>query len=229
MFGGRAQASIQVGDAGITSLLIFIQDSDGRERVVFSVTGAPIYPAFSNIPLGSAFLTRLLREDDQGVFVRFVGGGVGTSMLLAFNDMRGVTRTDTALPLNSLAPTVISPSVPVGSALKVSVDENTDGLLFTSVAAFNFSTAAMQEIAFDLFDGTDAYPVIAGIPLPVAPVADVTSNLPPVFQAGEITIPPGYALRARLLSNAVDGPVVVAVTTRKTNQSPVREDQGGAY
>jgi len=219
---GRSLVSLKAGTVALTDVFVFVKDSAGRERVVYFDAVGPLAGVidFLDIP------TQLLSEDDDGVYLRFTAAaGVGTSIALAFNDGRGLTRTDTEL--TSIAPTVISPSVPAGGVLKVGLAEDGDGNLLPALGAFNFTVGALT-VVFDLFDGTNAFP-LAEVVAPLGTALNVTSGLTPAASMGELTIPPGYSLRATLSAPPVGAPVVMALVTRNSNQSPVRADQGGSY
>jgi hypothetical protein len=224
---GLQEFTVGEGALDATDCEFYFVDSQGREvQLVTSAAEAAdsVFPGIAGTLLGGAPL--FLMPEDGGIFFRFAAGGTGGGnnvLQSAWADTRNVYRQVTQL---STSPQAILPATPEGNVL---FTPNFDQVPSTAdLIGVNFDGAPV-DILFELYDGINTVRLGPPVTVPLAPTPGALGAALAGVPATSIVQPPGWEVRATIVSAAPAEAVEVYAYYCFANQGPVRQDQGGAY
>jgi hypothetical protein len=212
------------GAADLVDVEARFVDRNGREtRLTLdaAVAADTLFPSGLTI-WGAPFF---LLSEDGGINFRWASGGGGGEANVAhssWQDVRNVYRQITALSTQRQS---VLPAPREGECL---VMPNFDQVPSNLFPVMNFSDAD-ADVLLELYDGSDNVRIQAPTTIPAAVTPGVLGSIGYAYLAPALAIPPGWELRARLLTPAPSHPVELYAFYQLTNQGPVRQDQGGAY
>jgi hypothetical protein len=218
--GGVKTVSLtNLSGVAITDAELVFKDGSGNEVLLSLITPIPDLTNESFGPPTSLFM----EAGDLGVFLRFTGGDTkGVSVVSQWTDVRAGTRV--VLPLSDSVQDVLP--------------DADEGEVFYFALSPDESLPAVAIANFDSVDATAALTVVdpnnVEVPVPLAarPLVVPAGIYGTVFNGGGApggVYPKGWKLRVVLAAAPTDDAPVLYAVYQTGNQSPVRQDQGGAY
>ena len=213
LFTQRAVSVANNSGVDITNLELVLKDSQGNEVVLDTVAGPIVDGVVQSL---SPDIVLSLKDGDGGLYVRFAGGAAtGVSARITWKDVRNLERQDTVLTtsLQSVLPAANADEIvaPYTGSVMIAQLLNFDGAntpLPSSQVTVDGVTVPLEQIS-------------PAVPANSASLAATSNEVGTALAEGDS------------LEFSIDAegaaPAVLQVYYYRTNLTPVRMDQGGAY